>query len=457
MADTLIPSLHTLKSLEENLRRLVSDSLLKDLGQASLQRGYFTPNEDQALRTWFAHFLAVRFGLFSIVYDMRRRIPKFPTATNAPQWPAFIVGYCAACLIAMGDRFVIKTARRNSILQRKLNEPDSALNIPKKQYTQIRRSWTHPLKAIRMLKAMKHAEHYRPQLQTYQQDPQVGYFASRLPEFERALLPGFSSFAKAYLRYRRHSIRRRGASMRQKFTFSLLETSGRWLSKKTPRSIPKKVSAVVRSELLALLQPGDILVTRHHKAVTNIFLPGYWPHAALFVGFPHQVAHLQLNLDHQQSFHWHETHCFLEALADGVRFRPAEQTLNVDALVVLRPQIDPTLMGTALQRAITHEGKGYNFDFDFFRSDRLVCTEVIYRAFDGLGSIHCELARRSGRPTLSAEDLLDLALLDQGFKPIAIFGSPGCRKKLVTGPSVSSLLQKSYPFKKNKSDTKTNP
>ena len=60
--------------------------------------------------------------------------------------------------------------------------------------------------------------------------------------------------------------------------------------------------------------------------------------------------------------------------------------------------------------------------FDFFRSDRLVCTEVIYRAFDGVGGISIPLRERAGRPTLSAEDLLDLAVDGGGFMPVAVAG-----------------------------------
>ena len=33
-----------------------------------------------------------------------------------------------------------------------------------------------------------------------------------------------------------------------------------------------------------LLRPGDVLVVRKEFAATNYFLPGHWPHAALFLG-----------------------------------------------------------------------------------------------------------------------------------------------------------------------------
>ena len=86
----------------------------------------------------------------------------------------------------------------------------------------------------------------------------------------------------------------------------------------------------------------------------------------------------------------------------------------------------------------------YNFDFDFFSSDRLVCTEVVYRSYDGLDGIQFPLTERAGRKTLSAEDLLDFALNADVFEPVAIFGVEGCDKGIVFGDQVRPLLMASY-------------
>ena len=101
-------------------------------------------------------------------------------------------------------------------------------------------------------------------------------------------------------------------------------------------------------------------------------------------------------------------------------------------------------MRQAIERGLLHEGKNYNFDFDFFSSDRLVCTEVVYRSYDGLAGIEFPLAERAGRKTLSAEDLLDFALEDDRFEPVAIFGVVGCESNIAYGDSVRDLLLASY-------------
>lgn len=86
----------------------------------------------------------------------------------------------------------------------------------------------------------------------------------------------------------------------------------------------------------------------------------------------------------------------------------------------------------------------YNFDFDFFNSDRVVCTEVIYRAYDGLEDLRFPLQERAGRKTLSAEDLLDFALDTQAFSPIAIFGHKGKQETIMFGDGVRDALMASY-------------
>ena len=134
--------------------------------------------------------------------------------------------------------------------------------------------------------------------------------------------------------------------------------------------------------------------------------------------------------------------CVLEARKDGVLLRLLADTLAVDAFTVLRPRLSDDQRRQALERAITHEGKGYDFAFDFRRADRLACTELLYRAYDGIGSIRFALTSRAGRLCLSAEDLLDYALGGDRFDVVLVYGARGNR--LVRGERAAGALAASY-------------
>jgi uncharacterized protein YycO len=131
----------------------------------------------------------------------------------------------------------------------------------------------------------------------------------------------------------------------------------------------------------------------------------------------------------------------LEAKKDGVLFRPAEETLDLDALAVLRPRLGAAEIAEALSNAIAHEGKLYNFDFDFFTDDRLVCTEVVYRAYEGVGGISIPLQECFGRRTLPAEDLISMALEGGVFEPVIAFGTPTVGSKIVTDAAAVAALK----------------
>jgi hypothetical protein len=187
----------------------------------------------------------------------------------------------------------------------------------------------------------------------------------------------------------------------------------------------------------ALPGPGDVFLTRHDDALSNLFLPGFWPHAAFFLGSESQRAGLGLDLPAGLVGRARDPVVFLEAKKDGVRFRPVEDTLEVDAFVVLRPPLAGEELAAVLERGMRHEGKRFDFSFDFRNADRLACTEVIYRAYHGTGNLGFSLVETGGRLCLPAEELIAQAL-EQGFRVVAACGLG--KDEIVTGTRAELVL-----------------
>ncbi len=106
----------------------------------------------------------------------------------------------------------------------------------------------------------------------------------------------------------------------------------------------------------------------------------------------------------------------------------------------MRPQLERAQIAEAIGRGFFHADKPYDFDFDFSRSDRLVCTEVVYRSFEGIGGIQFQLTRRAGRLTLSAGDLLQKAMAADGFEALAVF-CPARSEEICVGSAALETLK----------------
>ncbi len=444
--DTLIESSAlALRSLIDAAGGLESVEVLRQHLDMAVARGYFRPAEEDRLMAWMGALLSVRSGLWEILEEVSEPIEgALDRVLTVDHQRLFLLGYGAACQIVKLDRFLVHSLATESLVQRKINEGDEERRIPRKQFTEVFKSLSDPLLAKWMHDAMRHAKRFRGELEALACDPTVGFVAECLEQLEQPLNPRKRRFFGLLLAYREHSLRRRGASARQKTELTLLEAAGRLVAEVNGQLMMPRIHTGVQERLNEILKPGDVLVTRHDLALSNLFLPGFWPHAALYVGSEAERQELGVELDEERRGRWRGSRRVLEARKDGVLFRALADTLEVDAVAVIRPRLEPAEIGRALSRAATHEGKMYNFDFDFFRTDRLVCTEVIYRAYDGIGAMQFELAERSGRLTLSAEDLLDLALAGEMFEPVAVFGAPSCLGELVCGAAARQALAASY-------------
>lgn len=169
---------------------------------------------------------------------------------------------------------------------------------------------------------------------------------------------------------------------------------------------------LIRGELIddlaQLLAPGDVLLARKNWYLSNLALPGFWPHAALYVGTsqdlarefdadPEVTAWVQSQGDtryteylmHHFPIAWErllrseageEPLVVVEALSEGVS-QSALNHVTGDYLAALRPRLKKLLKAKAVAKAFSFLGRPYDFDFDFATDQSLVCTEVVWRAY----------------------------------------------------------------------------
>ena len=416
----------TMRGLIEAASQMQKDAPTESQLAAIIERGEFRPAEDEAIGFWFARFLSIRESLWVVIEDVQAQLDKPENQLEELRY--FLQGYSAACVLVRIDRLLLFTVADHSIIQRKLNEAFPEYRIPRKQYTNIFSAFVDNTSVLALYDAMKYRRKHRKELILLSTDPTVGFLARQLRELETSLDPSKRNYLKGAWRYVSHKWRRRGVVSAQNVMSSVMEGVGRVASEIVEKT-NKKVTDDILESIAAFLQPGDVIITRHAKALTNLFMPGFWPHAAFYVG-PQEQRDAEK--------------CVLEARKDGVLFRPLHDTLSVDAFVVLRPNLGAESIANAIERAFMHEGKMYNFDFDFFNSDRVVCTELVYRSYDGLEGLHIPLVDHAGRRVLSAEQFLDFALDTQTFTPAAIFGVEGCEDEVLYGEPVRNALLTSY-------------
>lgn len=429
-----------------NALLLASDKLEADAPSSEvldeiIETAVVRPSQNEVIAIWFGRYLTVRQELWNVINQCLDSGENEKQQYSHEQiWSYFIIGYSAACLLVRNDRLFLFDMAEHSVLQRKFNEAFPEYRIPRKQYTRIFSAFVDTSDALRIYDAIRTAKKHRAMINRLCDDRIVGKLAQNLPVFESWLDASKRNYIQRLVAYVSHKWRRKGVVILNNTLSRAVEKVGRAASE-INLPLEKRVTEAIRANMAETLLPGDILVTRHDTAFTNLFLPGFWPHAALFIGSEHQRQALGVELSPEQSQRWCGNRCVLEALKDGVHFRPISETLAVDNFVVLRPDLNETDIRQGLERVVQHEGKLYNFDFDFFSSDKLVCSEVPYRAFDGLGELTFPLTERAGRKTLSPEDLVTMAIETNGLQIVGVYGVKGCRNHFATGEHAAELVK----------------
>ena len=321
---------------------------------------------------------------------------------------------------------MVDLAADRPVVWKKLDEPESRFGIPKKSFTEVYKKLGSSRRMWRFHEALMFYEANHKDIEALAGDSVVGELVSLLRAEDSFLQYSKRHYLNRKLDYHVHSFKRRHVSGYKKVMFHMLKLSGSAIAElkqpfiKSPGQ-GKRVTPEVMASVRPLLRAGDVLVTRHDDAMSNLFLPGFWPHAALYIGSVEDRDKLGVSRDVKEGCDRAGV-CFLEAKKDGVLFRPMHDTMQVDAFMVLRPKLGSAEIAEALARAMSHEGKLYDFSFDFRMADRLACTELIYRGYHRVGSVAFKLSRHHGRSCISAEDLISQALRSGAFEKVLDYG-----------------------------------
>jgi uncharacterized protein YycO len=413
---------------------------LLDDALSAQRRGYFLPDEDERLRDRYRQYLRLRIVLLSSIAELE------PYCNDEEDWDAclrsFAVAFTAACVLMRAAEFIVDLAGESFLVWKKLDEPELRYGIEAKNFSRMYKNLTSPRKMWRFYEATLFRELHSDELMKLKQEggkirELIDVLESELPFVKRSK----ADYLKRQLQYRIFSFRRRQHSSYRNVMFQMFRMGGKVISEvKQPilalQKSGKRVTPRVLAKAWAILQPGDVIVTRHDEAMSNLFLPGFWPHAAFYIGSNEQRESLGIYDTVPDGVN------VVEAKKDGVRFRALTETLAVDAFTILRSKLPTQKVVEAVKCAMSHTGKRYDFVFDFRQSDRLACTEVVYRSYQSGAGVGFELEDRAGRLCLSAEALMNQGINLGVFEPVAIYGVDGI--KLHEGAEAKRRLAESY-------------
>lgn len=192
---------------------------------------------------------------------------------------------------------------------------------------------------------------------------------------------------------------------------------------------------LITPEILAEYQPrlipGDILIQRRNWHMTNIGIPGFWPHVALYVGTPDEIGVYFGDLGFQpletiralypeafQALEKADEDGYpvrvIEAIRPGVVFQSLETSARCDYLGVVRPNLSKAQKFKALLAAFSHFGKSYDLNFDFTTDNALVCSELVYKAYKSAGELPLKTEIINGRRLLPPNRLAEQAVAAMG-------------------------------------------
>jgi hypothetical protein len=181
-----------------------------------------------------------------------------------------------------------------------------------------------------------------------------------------------------------------------------------------------------RNELLkevkGTLRAGDILLEKTPFRLTDKLIPGYWGHAAVWVGTEEELKELGIWSNPVVARYRDEIRSgrlVVEALRSGVEMNSLEHFFNIDSFGALRkPGFSRESRARTVIQALRQVGKPYDFNFDVESKERVYCSKLVYLTYSG---VEWPTKRSLGRTTFTPDDVAVKAARDGTLQLVTFY------------------------------------
>ena len=314
----------------------------------------------------------------------------------------------------------------DSKLRRILNERDPGYAVTSAALAKVTLNYNSVANRARVRKAIKFYEKESPRFkETLEQSPETGYLnllIAQSPSY--SMVKRWSPF---YVISRKigfltgvtidvlSGMEREGVSL-----FSMMFGNAVGLVETRKGKLYEKDD--VLTEVRSSLKAGDILLEKTPFRLTDKLIPGYWGHAAIWIGTEDELKELGI-WDNPVVAKYREEirqgRLVVEALRSGVEMNTLEHFFNIDSFGALRkPGIDRENRARTVIQALRQVGKPYDFNFDVESKGRVYCSKLVYLSYSG---VEWPTKRSLGRTTFTPDDVAIKAAKDGTLQLVAFY------------------------------------
>ena len=418
---------NVLDELDELERRMLEMNEVFQVSENENQ-GIYTVEQEREIARAYAHYLVLRRALFHVAFRWK---DYAALEAGARQDQAFLLAYASGLTLYRSAVLFVSLFKDQPNAREKLNEADPLLGLPANTLDEIYVNITSPDNVALAQGGIEEFEERKARLLQTQLVRSEGLqdLPARLERYEKDLIEAHDRLAEGRRDIAWTHIKRKveaPAYQAQSFVSGLIGHI------RSPLHDEGLQPAAIQETIVPRLAPGDIVLTRRDGYLSNTFLPGNWGHAAMYLGSAEAIRELgadeeleQLLKAYEEGVDHHDGEPLraVEAIGEGVRLSSAEFALHANTVAVLRPRLPREVKLLAIKRAMKLVGTPYDFSFDLGSQDKIICTELVYRAY--APHLETTLEAVMGRRTLKPDGLLralDPSGGDEALATLVIWG-----------------------------------